>query len=299
MDDDEPGGLLAGKTVLVTGGGRGIGAAYAKLAARSGAAVVVNDIDDGPVYAVVDSIRAAGHVATAHVGDISSWHRAGEAVQTAIEVYGALDGLVNNAGVLSMHRPDQEGEESFRRTIEVNLLGTAFCGMHALRHMTARNRGSIVNVTSGAHAGLPGMAAYGASKGAVASLTYGWAVDVEHTGVRVNAISPLAATRMLLELDAFHDVAAAERGRSWRDSPPAEMNAATVVYLLSDRSAGIHGQIVRVDDETLALVAHPLTLLPTVPGAGSVAGVEEAFETTLKGLLQPLGIHSASVALES
>jgi NAD(P)-dependent dehydrogenase (short-subunit alcohol dehydrogenase family) len=296
MDDDEPGGFLTGKTVLVTGAGRGIGAAYAVLAAREGAAVVVNDIDDGPVGAVVDSIRAAGHVATGHVGDISSWDGAAQAVQTAIDTYGVLDGLVNNAGVLRMHRPDEQDEESFRRTIEVNVLGTAFCGIHALRHMTARNRGSIVNVTSGAHAGLPGMAAYGASKGAVASLTYGWAVDLQNTGIRVNAISPLAETRMLRELDVFHDVAA--RGNARPQQPSPEMNAATVVYLLSDRSTGIHGQVVRVDNQTLALVTHPLTLLPSTAGAESAAGVEHAFATTLRGLLQPLGIHAATVAIE-
>jgi len=299
MGDRESPGVLAGKVVLVTGGGRGIGAAYATLAAREGAAVVVNDVDDGPVHAVVDSIRRAGDVATAHVGDISDWDRAAEAVRKAVDVYGALDGLVNNAGVFSMHRPHQQGEASFRRTMEVNVLGTAFCGMHALRHMLPRNRGSIVNVTSGAHAGLEGMSAYGASKGAVASLTYGWAVDVQDAGVRVNAISPLAATRMLMEIDGFYAVDAAERGRVWRDSPPAEANAAAVVFLLSDRSAGIHGQIVRVDDERLSLVSHPLTLLPDVPaGAGSVSAVEHAFETTLKRLCQPLGVHSASVVVD-
>lgn len=291
---EERTGVLAGKVVLVTGGGRGIGSAYARLAAAEGATVVVNDIDEQPARHVVDQITEAGGRALAHVGDVSEWTAAESAVGAAIAGFGALDGLVNNAGLFTMDRPDRQDEASFRRIVEVNVLGVAFCGMHAIRHMSARGQGSIVNVTSGAHAGMEGMAAYGASKGAVASLTYGWAVDLQGTGVRVNAISPLGGTRMINEIDRFYQVPDGERGRARRDSPAPEANAPAVIYLLSDLAAGVHGQVVRVDGDVLSLVSHPRNILPTVPGAAaSIDSVEEAFAGPLRDWLQPLGLHGA------
>jgi len=291
-------GVLGGKTVLITGGGRGLGEAYARLAAAEGAAVVVNDIDEGPAKDVVASIIAGGGLAVAHVGDISDWVTAGQAVQTAIDTFGALDGLVNNAGVYTMHRPYEQDAESFLRIIQVNVLGVAYTGMHALRHMQSRDRGSIVNAVSGAHAGMEGMSAYGASKGAVVSLTYGWAVDMQGTGVRVNAISPLATTRLDKVLVDFHGLDESDPRHPANHSPVPAANAPAVVYLLSDRSVGVHGQVIRVDHDVLSLVSHPLNLEPRVPeGAESVGQVEKAFDDVLKPMMQPVGLHSGRVSL--
>lgn len=293
---EEKEGILTDKIVLVTGGGRGLGAAYSCLAAAEGAVVVVNDIDADPAHEVAASIVEAGGQALAQVGDISEWAGAGQAVQTAIDTYGRLDGLVSNAGLFTMHHPEKQDEASFRRIIEVNVLGVAFCGMHAIRHMNDRHHGSIVNVTSGAHAGMEGMAAYGASKGAVASLTYGWAVDLQGTGVRVNAMSPLAGTRMVDEVDVYYRVGDSEQGRARRKSPTPEANAPAVVFLLSDRAANVHGQVVRIDNRDLSLVSHPRNIVPTVPhGAISTAAVEAAFNGPLKVWLQPLGLHNAHI----
>jgi NAD(P)-dependent dehydrogenase (short-subunit alcohol dehydrogenase family) len=279
-------GFLAGKAVVVTGGGRGLGAAYAELAAVHGAAVVVNDVDLDEARAVSARIGAAGGRAVADGSDIATWDGAGALVTHCVDAFGAIDGLVNNAGIFRLAGPQSQDPEEFRAVVEVNLLGTAYCGLHAIRAMRGRG-GSIVNVTSGAHAGSADMGAYGASKGGVASLTYCWAVDLADSGIRVNAVSPNARTRMA---EAFErHLGARAQGQNMRKSP--ERNAPVVVYLLSDLSAAVHGQVVRIDGDELSLVCHPAVL-----GAGqhnpqwTVESVAAAFEADLAGQLQPLGL---------
>src|SRR5690242_5468324 len=127
---------LTGETVLVTGAGRGIGAAIATLAAAEGANVVVNDRDVAPAHSVVE-----GGTAIAAVGDVSDWDSAGGVVGTAVEEFGRLDGLVNNAGTFSMALPQDQDPESLRHLLEVNVLGVAYPGLHAIRHMVARGTG--------------------------------------------------------------------------------------------------------------------------------------------------------------
>ncbi len=123
---------------------------------------------------------------------MSDWSEAEELIERCVDEFGALDGLVNNAGLYEMCRPEELDEGLLRRIIDVNLLGTAFCGAHAIRRMLAQGHGSIVNVTSGAQTGLPYLSAYGASKAGVAALIRSWAADLVGTGVRVNGLSPMA-----------------------------------------------------------------------------------------------------------
>jgi NAD(P)-dependent dehydrogenase (short-subunit alcohol dehydrogenase family) len=284
-----PGGVLTGRAVVVTGAGRGLGAAYAELAAAHGAAVVVNDVDLGEARAVAARIEAAGGRAVADGSDIATWDGAGALVAGCVDAFGAIDGLVNNAGIFRMAGPRAQDPDEFRAVVEVNLLGTAYCGLHAIRAMHGRG-GSIVNVTSGAHAGSADMAAYGASKGGVASLTYCWAVDLAGSGTRVNAVSPNARTRMAEAYERHLGERA--RGQNMRKLP--ERNAPVVVYLLSDLSAAVHGQVVRIDGDELSLVCHPAVL-----GAGlhdpqwTVESVAAAFESDLAGQSQPLGLTRA------
>jgi NAD(P)-dependent dehydrogenase (short-subunit alcohol dehydrogenase family) len=281
-------GALAGRAVVVTGAGRGLGAAYATLAAREGAAVVVNDVDVEQAREVVAAIGAAGGRAVADGSDIATWDGAGALIEHCVDAFGAIDGLVNNAGVFRLASPYDQDPDDFRAVVEVNLLGTAYCGLRAIRAMTrAVTRGSIVNVTSGAHAGSADMGAYGASKGGVASLTYSWAVDLAGSGIRVNAVSPNAQTRMA----EAYEKHLGGRARRQNIGKPAEQNAPAVVYLLSDLSAAVHGQVVRVDGTELSLIRHP-----AVHGAGlhdpqwTVEAVAEAFAGELAGCLQPLGL---------
>src|SRR5207253_11354170 len=122
-----------------------------------------------------------------------------------------------------------------------------FCGTHAIRRMLAQGGGTIINVSSGAHLGMRHMAAYGATKGGVASLTYTWALDLAPHGIRVNAISPIADTRMA---DALGP-------RARRPGWPPEHTAPLVSFLLSDPSRGISGQVIRLNGRQLGLIAHP------------------------------------------
>jgi NAD(P)-dependent dehydrogenase (short-subunit alcohol dehydrogenase family) len=283
-------GHLDGKAVVVTGAGQGLGAAYARLAAAEGAAVLVNDVDAGLASTVVKSIRAQGGRAEAAVGTVATWESAGEIIAGCVSAFGTIDGLVNNAGVFRLAHPADQDPDDFRTVVEVNLLGTAYCGLHAIRAMLDQGGGSVVNVTSGAHAGSAAMGAYGASKGGVASLTYCWAADLLGTGVRVNAVSPNAHTRMAEAFEAYLGTAA--QGQNIHKPP--EQNAPAIVYLLSDAAAGLHGQVIRIDGDELSMIAHP-----TVLGTGvrdpqwTVDKVAAAFAAGAVGPLSPVGLHRA------
>lgn len=249
---------LEGKAVVITGSSRGIGAAYAKAAAAEGASVVVNGTDARATERIVTEIRAAGGTAVGHVANVGSWHGAEGLVQRCVDEFGAIDGLINNAGVYAACKPDGLSESILRTIVEINLLGTAFCGAHAIRRMREQGSGSIVNTVSGAMMGLPFTSAYGASKGGVAALTYGWASDLGGSGVRVNAVSPMAWTRMAEETEApegFKGDWEAQKLAVAHLTP--EQNAPLVIFLLSDGSKDVHGQVVRIQGSALSLIRRP------------------------------------------
>jgi NAD(P)-dependent dehydrogenase (short-subunit alcohol dehydrogenase family) len=283
---------LAGKAVIITGAGRGIGAACARGAAAQDAGVVVNDIDRSEADAVAAEIRATGGRAVACTADITDWDDAGRLVASCIGEFGRIDGLVNNAGLFHMGLLADFAPRAARSLIEVNVLGAFHCAAHAVKPMVAQGSGSIVNVTSGAHLGNPAMGVYGASKGAIASMTYIWAMELAASGVRVNALSPLAQTRMMTDTA---DYARSHGGDPSRfiDVQPPEANAPVVEYLLSDRSIGINGQIVRIDRDELALYAHPAIQMPSVRGDGhgwTLDSVADVFDRDLRQRLVPCGI---------
>jgi NAD(P)-dependent dehydrogenase (short-subunit alcohol dehydrogenase family) len=264
--------------------------------AQAGAAVVVNDLDRGPAEAVVQEIVAAGGRAIAHVADISVWPCAEELIARCADEFGGIDGLVNNAGLAGLARLDELAESDIRPMIEVNLVGTINCSAHAARQMARAGRGSIVNVTSGAQMGAPAMSVYGATKGAVASLTYSWAMELRETGIRVNAVSPTAETRMMdVVADYQRGRGGASKGSSKSLAP--ETNTPVVEYLLSDFSAKITGQIVRIDGSRLALFAHPGVLLPIVKNPQwTLESIREAFAHDLEGRQLPLGLQCLEIS---
>lgn len=242
--------LLAGKSVVVTGAGRGLGRAYALACAAHGASVVVNDVDASAAYATRESIMRSGGLATAHIGSVARWDTAQELIELAA-ASGRLDGLVANAAVHHQSLPWLDTEDDITRIVGVNVIGGLFTGIHAMRAMLDRG-GSIVTVTSGARFGIPKMSAYGVTKGAVSAMTAVWATEGRPYGIRVNAVSPLAHTRM-----------SAADLRS--DRPPLaapERIAPLVVALLSDQSSDVTGQTFRFDGETLS--AYEETRLATL-----------------------------------
>ncbi len=281
---------LEGKAIVITGAGRGIGAAYARAAAALGARVVVNDRDAAAAEEVAAGIRATGAAAVSHPCDVAQWEPARALVERCVQEFGAIDGLVNNAGVFRMERIHEMTEAACRMTLEVNVLGTMFPSAHAIGHMQRAGRGAIVNVTSGAQMGLVAMGAYGASKGAVASLTYAWAADLPAGTIRVNAVSPSGATQM-----GEHNVGYyRDRGQTIAPNPNTpEDNAPLVCYLLSDAAAGVHGQVVRIHGRKLALVSHPAVLEPVQehPSAWTSDAIEEAFARVFCAHLQPVGLR--------
>jgi NAD(P)-dependent dehydrogenase (short-subunit alcohol dehydrogenase family) len=190
-----PGGLLEGRTIVVTGAGRGLGRAYAEHAAAAGAAVVVNDIDVDEARSVAATLPRA--IPSGH--DVADPGDAEALVDLARRELGPLGGLVNNAGLYYEAAPWEEEPDRLRRLIEVNVLGSLFCTAAAARAFREqRSGGAIVNATSGALFGFPSLGAYGASKGAIISLTLSTALDLAELGVRVNAVAPIAATRLTL-----------------------------------------------------------------------------------------------------
>jgi NAD(P)-dependent dehydrogenase (short-subunit alcohol dehydrogenase family) len=272
-------GVLEGKAVVITGSGRGIGAACAKGAARQGAAVVVNDVDAEPANETVEAIRAEGGTAIACVADITKWEEAGRLIQSCIDAFGKIDGLVNNAALYVSERLDQYDPKSAHALVEVNVIGPLHCTGHAIKPMLAQKSGSIVNVISGAHLGMHGMGVYGATKGAVASMVYTWALELAGSGVRVNGLSPFGATRMMGGIGMSEE----DRQKRLALLPPAEQNSPVIEYLLSDLSSEVNGQLVRIDREEVYLYTHPALLVPpAMRPKWTAEALAEAFDKEFK-----------------
>jgi NAD(P)-dependent dehydrogenase (short-subunit alcohol dehydrogenase family) len=260
---------LAGKPVVITGAGRGLGRGYALHLAGLGARVVVNDRDE-EAHAVADEVRSAGGDAISIVGSVSDWDFAGELVDRTVSRYGSVYGLVANAGLYHVVRAGDETAEQIRASIDSNLIGTMHVGIHAMRHMVGAGAGAIVTTTSSAALGLAGASTYSAAKGAVMSLTYSWAIDLEGTGVRVNCIRPRALTRMSLV-----------RGAPRPGAPAPEEVAPLVAYLLDDRSRDLNGQVLGFDGVRLELVARAEPVALASPPDWSLDAIAAAVQPAM------------------
>ncbi|MCT7657119.1 SDR family NAD(P)-dependent oxidoreductase [Mycobacterium deserti] len=255
-------GALSGRVVLVTGGGRGIGRGHCLALAAHGAAVVVNDPgvgrdgtagDSGPAAAVVAEIEAAGGKASAHTGSVSSWDDVADMVGTAVDTFGTLTGVVNNAGIVRDATVANATEADWDAVIAVHLKGTFAVTRHACQYWRAQSKAGnqidarIVNTVSGAGLwGNVGQSAYGAAKAAIANLTVVTAMEGRRYGVVANAISPLAVTR--ISEDFFKGDRAADPALD-----PAR-SSEVVAWLQSAESSWLTGQILRIDGHKLSRV---------------------------------------------
>jgi NAD(P)-dependent dehydrogenase (short-subunit alcohol dehydrogenase family) len=281
--------LLEGKACVVTGSGRGIGAACAKGLARRGAAVVVNDIDRAEADETVAAIVAEGGKAVACVADITQWEDAGRLIETCLSAFGRIDGLVNNAALWHKARVDEYDPITARALVDVNVLGPLHCTGHAVKPMLAQGSGSIVNVVSGAQMGIRGESIYGATKGAAASMVYTWALELAGTGVRVNGLSPLGKTRMGLPPEGTPIPPDVQRAID--AIQPAEANSPVVEYLLSDLSSHVSGQLVRIDKVEVSLYTHPALLLPSaIRPSWTAETIADAFDREFRDRLVPCGV---------
>ncbi|MFD4370312.1 SDR family oxidoreductase [Streptomyces sp. NPDC058486] len=252
----EPTGLCAGRVVVVTGAGRGLGRAHALAFAAEGAKVVVNDLGvgldgsgggAGPAQEVVDAIVAAGGEAVAHGGDIATTEGAASLVATAVDTFGRLDTLVNNAGFLRDRMLVNLGEDDWDAVMRVHLKGHFLPLKHAAAYWRAEAkagrtpRARVINTSSGAGLlGSVGQGNYAAAKAGIVGLTLVASAEMGRYGVQVNAIAPAARTRMTEQ--TFAETMAAPEGAGF-DAMAPENVSPLVVWLGSDACAGVTGRV--------------------------------------------------------
>src|SRR4051794_33218348 len=267
-------GRFDGKVAVVTGAGRGIGRSEAVLLAAEGAAVVVNDLggettgegaDQRPAQQVVDEITAAGGRAAANYDDIATWSGGQALVAQAVDTFGGLDVVVNNAGILRDKMSFNMDEAEWDAVVDVHMKGHFTTSRFAAAFWRQQSKetggpvgGAIVNTAS--ESGLYGNAGqvnYAAAKAGIASMTIVMARELERVGVRVNCIAPVARTRLTEALAG--DVMKAKEGEFDRFGP--DNVAAVAAWLASDLCNGISGQVVKVMGGVVQLLEgwRPLT----------------------------------------
>lgn len=286
--------ILDGKTAIVTGAGRGIGRELALCLAREGANVVVNDVgtgldgqggDDDPAAQVVKEIEAFGGRAVTSYESVSEFDSAGRIVETAVDSFGTVDILVNNAGIVRDKSLVKMDPEDFDAVVKVHMYGTFNCARHAAPIMKEQGYGRIINVTSSAGMrGNFGQSNYGAAKAAIMGMTFIWALELGKSGVTVNALAPVGATRMTAALF--------ERTGS---EPPADanpaLNAPIVAFLASEHAAHVNGQIVGRTEYAYTLFQHPKPIaMMWRDGGWDVDGVVEHFDQVLGQHMQTVGM---------
>jgi NAD(P)-dependent dehydrogenase (short-subunit alcohol dehydrogenase family) len=259
------------KVIVVTGGSTGIGRAAAEVLARRGARVVLCGVDDPSTSRAVDELTASGLVAAGRRADVSVASDMRDLVAFAVETYGGVDGLVCSAGIQTYGTVVDTDEDTWDRTLGVNVKGMYLAAKFAIPAMLERGGGAIVNVSSiQGLACQPNVAAYAASKAAILGLTRATALDFARQNIRVNAVCPGSVDTPLLRSAAelFEPGHADELVAQWgsghpigRVAQPEEVGN-LIAFLLSDEAAFITGSEHRIDGGTLAGVS---IVLPESP----------------------------------
>ncbi|MCU1641343.1 MAG: short chain dehydrogenase family protein 39 [Nocardia sp.] len=292
-------GILDNRVAVITGGGRGIGAALARAFAQEGAAVVVNDLgtapdgvggDKSPVHEIVEEIRAAGGQAIADDGDIADVATGRRLVETAVDEYGKLDVLVNVAGILRDRMIFNLPEEDWDAVIRVHLKGHYSTVRPAAAYFREqRDPGGnyrIINFTSvSGLQGSPGQPNYAAAKMGIVGLTYSLAQGLSRYGVTANAIAPGAATRLVATIPSTR--------RPGGDGAPAvapiDMSpdniAPLALYLASERSSWLTGRTLSAQGYEVGLYANPVEIAKV---AGDRPWQFENLATEIEGSFRPL-----------
>jgi NAD(P)-dependent dehydrogenase (short-subunit alcohol dehydrogenase family) len=260
--------LLQGKAVLVTGAGGGIGRDIALAMAAAGARVLVNDIgtsvkgegrDAGAAQKVVEEIRAAGGSALANADSVADWESANRMVQAAVEAFGRLDAVVNNAGILRDRFFFNMSVDEWRAVIDVHLNGSFYVSRAAAPHFKSQESGCYVHMTSTSGlVGNLGQANYAAAKLGIVALSKSIALDMAKYGVRSNCISPFAWSRMIgsIPTETDEQKARVEKLKAMQTARIAPL----AVFLAADAAREVSGQIfaVRANEIFLMSQSRPL-----------------------------------------
>ena len=260
------GNMVEGKVVVVTGAGGGIGRDIAIAMAANGARVVVNDIgaslageiQDGESAAqrVVREIGEAGGEAVANAESVSTWASAGKIIQCALDSFGRIDGVVNNAGILRDRIFHKMSEDDWRSVLAVHLDGSFYMSRAAADAMRGQNSGAFVHMTSTSGLiGNFGQANYSAAKLGIAALSKSIALDMARYRVRSNCIAPFAWSRMTMSIPA-NTPEEKERVEQMKKMETRKI-APMAVFLLSDAAAGVTGQIFGVRANEIMLFSQP------------------------------------------
>lgn len=261
-------GMMQDKVVVVTGSGGGIGREIALLAAAEGAQVVVNDIgasvagegkDAAPAQQVVDEIRAKGGHAVANTDSVASWMGANAIIKTAIDSFGRIDCVINNAGILRDRMFFKMNPEEWQAVIDVHLNGAFFVSRAAATYFRDQESGAYVHMTSTSGLiGNIGQANYGAAKLGITALSKMIAMDMARAKVRSNCIAPFAWSRMIgsIPADTPEAKARVEKLKTMEASKIAPM----AVYLGSDAAKDVTGQVFAVRANEIFLMSQPRPL---------------------------------------
>ena len=310
--------MLSGRVAVVTGAGRGIGRGVALELARAGARVVVNDYGvslDGrepssePGDAVVAEIRRAGGQAVANAESVGDWSAAERIIETAVEHFGRIDILVTCAGILRDRMIFNMAEEEWDAVLNVHLKGTFNCVRHASVKMREQRSGRIITFSSGAGLfGNPGQSNYGAAKAGISGLTKVAARDLGKYGITVNAICPVAGTRMTVtpevlrarEIRKQQGILREDRGLARLEELNPDDIAPMVTFLASDAAHNVNGQFFLVVGHQIGLLSQPRPVR-TIFKAGrwTLDELDETVPATLaEGLVNPAPPKDATSASE-
>lgn len=256
-------GICEGRVAIVTGAGRGIGREHALELARQGAKVVVNDLggradstgaDAGPAHDVVDEIVAMGGEAVANGDDVSDFTAAQNLVQSAIDRFGTLDVVVNNAGILRDRMFHYMSIEEWDAVIKVHLYGAFYVSRAAVSHFRKQESGCFVHITSTSGLiGSVGQVNYGAAKLGIAGLSRNIAMDMQRYKIRSNCIGPHAFSRMIETVPGQSEEQLKARAEKTRPDHIAQL----IAFLGTDAGAGVSGQILGVRGNEIYLYSQP------------------------------------------
>jgi NAD(P)-dependent dehydrogenase (short-subunit alcohol dehydrogenase family) len=268
--------MMENKVVIVTGAGGGIGRDIALAMAREGAKVIVNDVgasmtgeghDVGPAQRVVDEIRAAGGMAAANTDSVADATAADRIVTTALDTFGRLDAVVNNAGILRDRFFHKMSVEEFDAVIKVHLYGSYFVSRAAANHFKAQESGAFVHMTSTSGLiGNFGQANYAAAKLGIMALSKSIALDMQKFNVRSNCIAPFAWSRMIGSIPTETDAEKA-RVERMKQMTPAKI-APLAVALASDAGNDVTGQVFAIRNNEIFLMSQPRPIRSVHRGEG-------------------------------